>query len=274
MLTLALSALLTLAYSSTGAAETDEGPDLLPKKSWEASYEIFNFDYEETADGEKLMEEEGTMHGLRLAYTGHSGRGPMFRVDGSFNYGELEYDGQTWGGDPVGADTEDYLVRLQGALGWDFQHGNSVSTVYTGLAFRYWNNEIDDTGGYEREITQFYWPIGYELAVPLGEKWVLGGGLEFELLLDGQVKSHLSDADSSFEDAHNDQEAGDGYGVNSIIYLKRDSERLPWSVGLFVNYYDIEDSDTDLVTLGEWMFLVYEPENETTEIGLRVSLYW
>ena len=274
MFTLALSMVFALVSFRAAFAETKEGPDLLPKKAWEVSYEIFNFDYEETVDGDKLMEEEGIMNGVRLGFTSHSGRGPMVRLNGSFSYGQLEYDGETWGGDPVEADTEDFLVRLQGDFGWDFQYRGTVSTIYTGIAYRYWNNDIDEEGGYEREISQFYWPIGYELAIPVGRKWIIGAGANYSLLLGGMVESHLSDVDSSFDDAENSQDGGDGYGVGSVVYIKHDSARFPWSVSAFVNYYDIDDSDTDVVDLGGTSFLVFEPENETTEIGLRVSLYW
>jgi hypothetical protein len=270
-------------FPSIVVADDMQGIDLLPRSAWEISYQVFYFDYEEEVDGDKFMELDGIMHGVRLAYTSHSGRGLMFRVDGSLNFGQLDYDGGAVTyvdgeliEEPLEADSDDFLLNLQGIVGWDFEHWNIVSTLYTGLAFRYWNDEVDNEAGYEREITQFYLPVGYGIAVPVGSNLIIGGEVDVRVLLGGSVKSHFSDIDPSWDDAENTQDFGSGFGINSSLYLKYDSEWFPpLAVGVFANYYDIDKSDMDVVAMWEGEYFGgYEPENETLEAGVRVSLFW
>jgi hypothetical protein len=285
----ALGALvLSSFFPSVVLADDMQGIDLLPRSQWELSYQVFYFDYEEDIKDGSDIELDGIMHGVRLAYTSHSGRGLMFRVDGSLNFGELDYDGAVQIFDPedpetigtieipVEADSDDVLITLQGIVGWDFQYWNTVSTLYTGLAFRYWNNEIDEAYGYEREIIQFYLPVGYGFAFPVGRNMVIGGEADVRLLLGGSVKSHLSDAIPEFDDAENIQDFASGFGINTSLYLKYDADWFPpVSVGVFANYYDIDKSDNDTVFIGEDYYIYcWEPKNDTLEVGARVSLFW
>lgn len=278
--------LLSSLFPSMVLAQDMQGIDLLPRSEWELSYQVFYFDYKEDIHGGSDVELDGVMHGVRLAYTSHSGRGLMFRVDGSLNFGELDYDGAvvvideetlTWTEFPAEADSDDVLLTLQGIVGWDFECWDIVSRLYTGLAFRYWNDEIDDAAGYEREITQFYLPVGYGFSVPIGRNMVIGGEADVRLLLGGSVKSRLSDAIPEFHDAENTQDFASGFGINSSLYLKYDCDWFPpVAIGVFANYYDIDKSDEDVVFVGEegGCLAFYEPKNETLEVGARVSLFW
>lgn len=266
-----------LSFSPAAFADDGRKTDLHPGIEWDVGYEITSFHYEEEYAGSKVMEEDGFLHGIRAAMTYHSQSGPlMWRMAGNFSGGDLRYDGQTWDGDPVRADTEDYLIGLRALLGWDCEYDDWASTLFSGLGYRYWNNEIDETGGYEREINWLYLPLGYEALTPLGEQWILGASVEGNLLLYGWVKSHLSDVHPAFNDPTNEQDFASGYGIRGLLFLKRQM-RGPYafSIGVFADYWHVDESDEEVLkVMGVPVATVLEPENETTQVGLRFSVHW
>ena len=281
-LALVLLLLLVTTFSAFGPttaafADDNEIADLHPILEWDIGYELTYFKYEETSGGSELMQEDGILNGLHAALTYHSeGKPLMWRAEGRFAGGELDYDGQTWGGDPVTADTDDFILGLRGLVGWDCEHERFASTLFSGLGYRYWNDEIDGLGGYEREISWLYIPVGVEAATPLNEHWIFGASVEGDVLAYGWVKSHLSDAVPGFNDPTVKQDFGSGYGVQTFIYLKRQTKGpISWSIGVFADYWDIDESDEETLTyygiLAGW---VVEPDNETTQVGVRASLHW
>lgn len=235
---------------------------LHPRLTWELGPEVSYFKYEETHGGDSVMDETGVLYGIKTAVTGHTSNNLMWRLSGRFDFGELDYDGQLQDGTPIELDTKDYIVNLKGLLGWDFGSDRWRQTLYTGLGYRYWINDIESQYGYVREVSWLYLPIGYEAATPMGENWIFRGAFEFDILAKGTVESHLKKFGLST--IENDQDFGSGYGFGlNLDFIREVENSLKWSIGCFVNYMHVDKTDVNQGFL--------EPENETTEVGLRVS---
>jgi len=247
--------------------------DLTPPMLLEVGYEFASFHYEEPG----IMDEDGILHGLRGEFTVHNLNNIMWRVMGRFSAGGLDYDGKTWGGTPLTMDTDIFVLSLRGLLGRDFNLGNSIITPLIGLGYRYWNDDSSgNTAGYEREIKYLYSPIGFETASLAREDWIWGIRAEYDLFWRGKATSHLGDAVTGLSDADNNQKFGDGYGLRGSLYLRRSQKvNWPFSIEVFVRYWDIEKSDIAPISYYGWLVgYGVEPANNTTEYGLKFSLLW
>jgi len=222
-----------------------------------------NFNYEEPG----LMELDGTMYGIMGTYMHRSEDGLRFTLSLRYAFGsDMDYTGATWGGTPVTAKTDDYIVELRGLLGG--------KNFFAGIGYRYWNNKVKATGGYEREILYWYAPVGIEASGPLSDKWVGRIKAEYDFFILGRVKSHLSEAVAGLNDPENDQDSG--YGFRFSVEFKRELRNFyALSIEPFFIYWDIDESDWALLTqYGVPVGYGYEPANETQNYGIQVNLYF
>ena len=243
----------------------------IPNNSFSMGFDARYLEYEE----EDLMEEDGWLYGVVGRYTHHGKNHFMFETSLNYVFGELDYDGQTWGGTPIEEDTDDWIFEGRVLLGGDFKiKSSSIITFFTGVGYRYWNDDIDGSGGYEREIEYWYLPIGVEATCASIKNWILGIRVEYDLFLGGSVKSHLSDVHPSFNDPKVDQDFGDGYGVKASLQIDRKlSKNYGLSIEPYITYWDIDESDTSTLTVyGIPVAYVVEPENETTAYGMRLTI--
>lgn len=244
---------------------------IMPEHSFGIGLETGYFDYKENG----LMEEDGFMYGVVGSYSYHSDNKLMINTSLKYSFGELDYDGQTWSGTPITADTDDWIVECRGLVGYDYVlNGRHLITLFTGIGYRYWNDDIDTNGGYEREIQYWYSPIGVKTVSPLFDNWTWGLTAEYDLFWSGKVKSHLSDVLPGLNDPKVDQDFGDGYGLRfSVRFEKELKKNYALSIEPYIRYWDIDKSDT--ATLSYYgtpsVYYVYEPENETTSYGLRLN---
>lgn len=255
----------------------DKTKPIVPKHSFGIGLETSYFDYEE--DG--LMEENGFMHGVVGGYVYHSysDNKLMINIRLKYSFGELDYDGhlvdydgQTW--TPITADTDDWIVECSGLVGYDYVlNGKHLITPFIGIGYRYWNDDIDTPGGYEREIQYWYSPIGVKTASPLSDKWTWGLTAEYDLFWRGKVKIHLSDFFPGLNDPEVDQDFGDGYGLRFSVRFERElAKNYGLSIEPHIRYWDIDKSDTETVSYyGTPIGYVWEPENETISYGLSLS---
>jgi len=233
----------------------------------ELGYQLIHVFYDES-----VMDEEGFLNGVFAGYVHRFDGGAMLALEGEFFAGGLDYDGQYLNGIPVTADTDDYLVQFRGLAGWDFALGTWTVTPYIGLGWRYWNNEINAVGGYEREIRYLYAPLGVRAMVSPAPKWIFGLSGEYDLFLDGRVDANLSDVGPGYEDVTLDQDFGSGYGLRASAFAAYAFERMTLRLEPFIRYWDIDESDPDTgaTPLGNVRWV--EPENTTTILGTRLSL--
>ena len=234
--------------------------------SFEVAPIVFRFEYEEPS----VMTEKGFLSGVMARYAYNQGV-VMFDCSFEFAAGSLDYDGSTWGGTPVKADTDDYLFEIRTLLGGNIYQGKNKVTPFLGFGLRYWNDTIQASGGYEREILYLYTPIGIKLAGPLSRKWSWGFSGEYDLFWKGWVTSHLSDADPGYNDPENTQSFGDGFGVRvSFQFRNHISTRFSWYIEPFFRYWDVGPSDYAILTYygAPTGIFVYEPENNTLTYGV------
>ncbi|SCX83608.1 hypothetical protein [Thiohalorhabdus denitrificans] len=213
---------------------------------------------------EPKMEEHGPLFGVRAEWWDRYDTGKAIRVSGGVLAGGTDYDGVTWGGDPVETDTDDAVLWGGIRHGWP----SGALEPYLGLGVRYWRQTLNGPGGYDRSHTYFYLPVGLSLGSPQrGPGWGWRARAEYRHLLGGMVVSELSDADPRVEDARNDLNNGLGlHGEVTVSY--RDADGPAWNLSLYAEYWDLDRSDYDTIGLPD---PVSEPANETTVVGLRAG---
>jgi hypothetical protein len=257
---------ICLLLSST-AAFGQEAKPIVPMHAFEIGLNLSYFDYQEDF-GTVDPEWDGFMYGVIGSYTYHNQI--MLSTSLEFTYGNLDYDGgvQFDGIAPYKEDAQDWILEWRGLVGYDFTSHRHLITPFIGIGYRYWNDDIEGSFGYEREVKYWYSPIGIKTVSPLSGTSTWGIVAEYDVFWSGEVKSHLSDLLEGLNDPEVDQNSGDGYGLRFSLYFTNDC----WFVEPFITYWNIDQSDQATLTLcGEAIGYVYEPENETTTYGLRMG---
>lgn len=199
----------------------------------------------------------------------------MFRIEGKFSWGEMDYDSQGTGSME---DVEDYMIEGRFLAGYDIPVlRESRITPYLGVGYRYLNDDsggrVTTTGhyGYEREAHYVYLPIGFETNFPMSNGWSWGTTLEYDAFLGGKQDSHLEDVDSGFQTLSNDQESG--FGLRGAMRLTKVNNRVDFFLEPFIRYWHIDDSEiSPVVYSGTIAGYGLEPENKSTEFGAKAGV--
>jgi hypothetical protein len=239
----------------------------LQKESVYIGPEIYSFKYKESG----LMEEEGIFYGMHFGCTSRdwvstssSNGGSVFKAEGRFAFGRVDYDGALMDGTPAKLNgINDFVFEGRLLLGADMLFSDILGTLYSGVGYRYLNDDPSfDPAGYERESNYLYIPLGYEIYANLKADWYWGAGIELDYLAWGMQRTHLSDIDPIYPDVDNRQNSG--YGYRASVRFEHKSKKAVFAIEPFYRYWDIDDSEVEPAG--------YEPANETKEIG--VQLFW
>jgi hypothetical protein len=247
------------------AGEEQKNTSAGKSHSWEIGAELSSITYEEPG----VMEESGAMIGLAGSYTYRNNW--MFKIEGVFKYGQVDYEGALFDGTPLNVDNiDDYIVEARGLGGYDFSVFKATTlTPYIGFGYRY---IFDDLGaaspyGYGRESNYSYSPIGIETMTDLQNGWFIGLIIEYDIFWSGVQTSYLSDFDYSLNDVENDQ--SDGYGFRGSVKFQNSR----FVIEPYIRYWEIDDSDPSIATsFGRPVAVLYEPENDSTEIGVKFAV--
>jgi hypothetical protein len=216
------------------------------------------------------MEEKGWMFGLVGSYTYHNK--VMLKLEGIGSLGTVDYSS------PSGElnDITNYMLEGRTLVGYDFSLSKSfMITPYVGLGYRYLNDDssgkITSRGalGYERESNYYYSPIGLMAWTKLGQGWGMQITAEYDYFWEGKQKSHLGDAIYGAPTVVNKQ--NDGYGLRGSVRFQKDYGRGGFAVEPFIRYWKIDDSEIEYFSIGRNQFWAYEPENNSTELGVLLS---
>jgi hypothetical protein len=257
-----LAVTICLAFVSAGECFSEPLKEHSLGVSTEMSYIIY--------DEPNVMEQEGTMYGISASYTYR--KDFMFNIEARYTGGQVDYKNSG-----TLDNIDDFILEFRGLVGYDFStyEGYGI-TPYIGFGYRYLNDDSSgmttSTGarGYERESNYFYSPIGIEIINPLNNRWSMGIILEYDHFWKGIQKSHLSDVSPAFSNMENNQNRG--YGLRSSVRFERKGETVDFIIEPFVRYWDIEESDTENITYaGALWGYGWEPENNSTEIGLKLT---
>lgn len=228
---------------------------------------VSDFTYEETVDGAFFMDDKSTMYGF-YGSVADVKNDAVLKAEASYQKGEMEY---TSNGTGTMNGHEDYIFDLRATMGWpEYLIADIYIMPYFGLGYQYLNDDaegmISSTGasGYLREQSYLYSPIGFEIkGLQMDENWYIGFKFEYDLFLFGKNTTTISEQSLEFE-----QE--DGMGLRASV---------PLSINLFtiepyIKYWSIERSSSLFgVDKDGNSIEMYEPENTTTEFGVKFSMY-
>jgi hypothetical protein len=257
---------LVLCFVCTPVAAKSDPNAASKMHTIEIGPEISYFTYHES----DMMKDTGMMYGVSGSYIY---RGPfllsskatdtwMLRADGRYSAGRVDYDGHYQDGTPLTMNNiDDYIWEVRGLLGYDFSNKVARSTPYTGVGYRYLNDDSSShSAGYERESNYVYIPIGVDILLLSQDPLTLSGIVEFDILASGRQKSHLGDF--GYGTIKNPQH--NGMGFRSSIRLQERKPGLNIGLEPFVRYWNIGNSA--VVDGGQ------EPKNYSVEWGVRIVL--
>jgi len=267
---------IALVATSSFAIETDQKTikklknnpriSLKTEDSIELGLQTYWYKYEEEVDGDFFMSNTGQKYGLSL--TGIKNIGNKVYIIGDIRYatGDVKYKSASGTGD---VSDDMYETRL--LVGIEKVTDGALWSSFVGLGYRYLYNDLRDlgSGGYRRESQYIYIPVGITHRFRVNRNSRISTTFEYDYFVQGEQKSYLSDvspADAAlFGDPVNDQ--NDGYGIRFNTSYEEES----WSVGVFLNYWKIEDSDVNYYDDPPVVWILTEPKNDTIEAGLQVK---
>jgi len=232
----------------------------------ELGLQISDYKYEEQLNGAFLMSNTGTKWGFTGSHTQTVGTGWYWSADARFALGEVKYTGT---GTKVGNPDQLFDGRLIG--GKDFERGHYLLSPYAGLGYRTLYNDLrglTSTGaaGYRRSSRYIYLPLGLTHRFRMGADARVSTSLEYNYFLEGTQQSFYSDSNPVFNDPVNTQK--NGYGIRLVSSY----ETVSWSMGLFYQFWSLQDSDRSILTAsGVPIFYIIEPQNTTTEVGIQLK---
>lgn len=264
-----LIAALVACFSVTGVGHSF-ARDQWSGHSFEIGTEISRIKYKEPG----LMDTKGTLYGVAGAWTYRENQW-MLRVEGKYASGDWDYNGQTWGGLPLAIhDIDVSLLEFRGLLGYDAALSPSAwVTPYVGIGYRYLNDHSQKkyVGGYQRESSYIYSPLGVEMTARVNDAWSWGAVAEYGLFWKGRQVSHMGDVFPGLNDVANTQSKG--YGLRGELNVSWRGGMIGVTAGPYIRFWRINDSATSPLFLnGVYLGDLIEPKNRSTETGLKVSL--
>jgi len=241
----------------------------LQKESAYIGPEIYSFKYKEPG----VMEDQGIFYGMHFGCTSRDwvstsslNGGSVFKAEGRFAFGRVDYDGALSDGTPAKLNgINDFVFEGRLLLGADMLFSDILGTLYSGVGYRYLNDDTSfDPYGYERESNYLYIPLGGEIYANLKADWYWGAGIELDYLAWGMQRSHRSDIGR--DDVDNRQNSG--YGYRASVRFEHKSKKAVFAIEPFYRYWDIDDSEIEY----DGYEYGLEPDNSTKEIG--VQLFW
>lgn len=228
----------------------------------ESGVEWVSFHYEEP--GEASMREDGMMFGVFGSCTWNLEKMKV-RAAASFTSGTLDYDGWFIDSDTgerlssVRLRSPNSVFGLRATAGPKFKVEAARLTIcpMAGLGLRYLINDLPGIGGYTREQTYIYLPIGIEASGSLARGWGYVVRAEFDCFLYGY---NVSGGDSF------SQNAGYGFDVSAgVAHALPGNGSVSVRVEPFFRYWSVDDSS---FSPEGW----YEPANNCSEYGIRCSI--
>jgi hypothetical protein len=255
---------------SSGISLPDEAKSKSTKHDFTVALVGAHFDYHEPG----IMNETGLIYGLAGTYTYHYDERLTLSAELEIMTGSLDYEGYSNNLVAI-TDTDDNLIEFRVIAGYSFLVNRSyLITPYIGNAYRFWNDDIQGTGGYKRRIEYWYFPVGIKMMSPLSDIWTWGMTIEYDIFWGGEVRSRLSDVYSEWNDLDVNQDFWGGYGARVSFQFKRKyTKSHDLFIEPFIRYWDIEKSKLGfLIENGVLQRALSEPENNTTVYGLRLGL--
>jgi hypothetical protein len=225
------------------------------------------------------LKSKGEMFGVYAVYTYRPGKDDifenqfvtMYRLDTKLSIGEMEYSSEPSG---TAKGFQDYMFETRAIVGYDWNTAPDWQlTPYVGVGYRRLSDSgsgiISSAGGhfYDRIANYWYFPLGIDVTHQLNKEWRIQANGEFDSLFWGNQETKLSDVSPGLSDVNNDQHRG--MGLRTSIKIQRMGEKYDFHIEPFVRYWELADSDVVYMTPVD---PVYEPKNNSTEIGVKAGI--
>jgi hypothetical protein len=190
----------------------------------------------------------------------------VFHLDAHVDYGKVNYksdDGKANG-------IDDYILESRIWLGRDFNLLRSTDiTPYVGIGYRYlFDNFGKVDGGYDRLSQYVYVPVGFELTTQI-PGWQFSFKPEYDIFVKGWQTSYLS-KEEGFPDITNPQKKG--YGLRASLDILKKCNDVNYVVSPYIRFWHIKDSEIRTANGGLYSVEGQEPENKSTEIGVKFGV--
>jgi hypothetical protein len=226
--------------------------------------QLFDYKYEEPT----VMNNKGTKIGVFVDITQRTSNSWYWIAGARYARGDVTYTGSG-----TKEDNPDHLWEFHYVMGRDIKIFKHALSPYAGVGYRNLYNDlrgITSTGavGYRRDSQYLYLPLGATYRIPLGPNNRLSTMIEYDYLIEGRQKSYLAtDAGAGvYGDPVNKQKSGHGTKFNISL------EREHWAYSIFYNRWNIDRSELVYVLGGA--AYVYEPENNTKEVGFQLKYHF
>lgn len=215
--------------------------------------------YQEFEAGDKLMQEVATMKGAFIGVTKELQNNAAVRAELTLARGDSEYTGAYWGGqygDLVINDLSRRMVGLYGEYSQTSPMWNGV-TASAGLGYRQLTDHLEEggPGGYKRVNDRIYATVGLKRDFKLDDKWTLTPRVQYKQIVYSEQYSDLMGGITVEQKGHGAEYAMD------LAYRAGDCNL---TVSPFVRTWNVKASN---VVNG-----MYEPKNDTREVGLSLSV--
>jgi hypothetical protein len=247
------------------------------RPGFEAGLEAFQIGYKEFDEGDLFIREEGSMLGIHLSYVQPIAGGLFGRVRLSGAAGSVDYDPLD---EPVVKDIDQSSGRVELHLGYDFMlKGGTSITPFAGYGARLFEDESGgietESGlvGFDREITYRYIPVGLSASIPAGGRKRINLSAQYNHVIGGEVNNLFSRIEPDAPDVELDLNGGHGLEASAMLSLPV-GRRKAINVGPFIRRWELDQSDSFTIVNPDdpdEAILLFEPENRTTEIGVRLS---
>jgi len=265
-----LTAALALFMMPASASAAEES--FFSTLEFEAYAATAYFTWEEYDNGERLLEETGPLFGaggkLRVPVRGRLAadfRGEVFG-------GRVDYDGQTWDGDPVTTDTDYVGVKLEADLGWDLiASEKTVFAPFAGLGARIWERELRNTlywdeseqetqvaVGYNEYWQNYYARLGFDASHAFSDRVSAFAAAALKLPIDTENEVDLTDSLTL------ELEPGNRYAA----YAELGASIGRLRVSLFYEGLRFSESDPEYGYNDLWFI---QPESEADIFGINAG---
>lgn len=233
------------------------------------------FDYREFDEQDILLnKEEGLLPGLVVS-AGLDWQNWYGEVNYQYNWGTVDYTGQTTLGTPITTDTEEDIVDINIIVGRYFGKATSYrSAIYAGLGYYYWERDILPVGMVNGLFETYEW--SYAL---LGGKFSLlksgKGGLLLDIRLRRMLDATMEVDFLGYENRDNlELDLGEEWSIRvALPYILSLNPQARFSIEPYLTTWFIGRSPDKEVTSGGLPFsppkVAYEPRSETTNVGIN-----
>jgi hypothetical protein len=261
----------TIDYSPEGSLSTPP-QSINDRAENQNKFELdFELDHQRYVEPIFDLEDTGFLYGIYGSYTVRPSKSEnmfediidMYKVDLRYDIGKIDYKTSTSAIDNI----TDWTFEVRGLLGKDFPVLQDARlTPYAGFGFRYYNDDFV----YERESRYFYIPVGLEFTTHLTEGWLVSPTVEYDIFLSGTQESHLSQSPPAGQpDLKNDQNTG--FGMRGSVKFIKENKLVNFVIEPYIRFWHIDDSETVTAVGPVFIATGTEPENKTTEYGVRLG---